>query len=45
VRNFGVVNWVNRKFLKYEIANMPLADDGETVNIILGCMSIGSVSR
>jgi hypothetical protein len=45
VRNFGVINWVNRKFLRYEIANMPLADDGETVNIILGCMSIGSVGR
>jgi hypothetical protein len=40
LRNFGLVNWVDRKFLKYEIANLPLADDGATVNIILGCMSM-----
>lgn len=40
MRNFGRINWVDRKFLKYEIANLPLADDGATVNIILGCMSI-----
>ncbi len=39
-RNFGVIQWVGREFLNYEIANLPLADDGETVNIILGCMSI-----
>jgi hypothetical protein len=40
LRNFGQINWVDRAFLKYEIANLPLADDGATVNIILGCMSI-----
>ena len=39
-RNFGVINWVGRNFLRYEIANVPLAGDGETVDIILGCMSI-----
>jgi hypothetical protein len=44
LRNYGVINWVRREFLKYEIANMPLAADGETVNIILGCMLIESAT-
>jgi hypothetical protein len=44
LRNFGVINWVGREFFKYEIANLPLAADGETVNIILGCMLVESAS-
>jgi hypothetical protein len=44
LRNFGAINWVGRDFYKYEIANLPLAADGETVNIILGCMMIESAS-
>jgi hypothetical protein len=39
-RNFGVINWVDRQFLRYEIANLPLARDGATVDIILGCMVV-----
>jgi hypothetical protein len=26
LRNYGIVNWVGREFLKYEIANLPLAE-------------------
>jgi hypothetical protein len=44
LRNYGVINWVGREFLKYEIANLPLAADGETVDIILGCMLIESAT-
>jgi hypothetical protein len=40
MRTFGRIKWVGREFLKYECAYMPLADDGATVNIILGCMRI-----
>jgi hypothetical protein len=45
LRNYGIINWVGREFLKYEIANVPLARDGETVDVILGCMIIGPVSQ
>src|SRR5579862_1934164 len=31
-RNFGVLHWVGRDYLKYEIANLPLAGDGDTVD-------------
>lgn len=44
LRNYGVINWVGREFFKYEIANLPLAGDGETVDIILGCMLIESAT-
>jgi hypothetical protein len=40
LRNYGHINWVSREFLKYEIANVPLASDGATVDVIFGCMSI-----
>ncbi|HEV2549800.1 MAG TPA: PAS domain-containing protein [Stellaceae bacterium] len=40
LRNFGVINWVGREFFKYEIVNLPLASDGDTVDIILGCMLV-----
>jgi len=40
VRNCGLINWVGREYLKYEIANVPLAADGVNVDIILGCMLI-----
>jgi hypothetical protein len=40
LRNYGNINWANREYLKYEIANVPLATDGATVNVIFGCMSI-----
>jgi hypothetical protein len=39
-RNYGVINWVGRNFLRYEIANVPLARDGATVDIIMGCMAV-----
>ena len=42
-RNFGVINWVGRHHLRYEIANLPLARDGATVDIILGCMVVAPV--
>jgi len=40
MRTSGVLDWRDREFRKYEIAYVPIAEDGMTVDIIVGCMSI-----
>jgi hypothetical protein len=36
LRSFGDAFYADRLFYAYEIVNLPLSDDGETVNMVLG---------